>query len=83
MSSLNRIFPRGQPRDGLAEEIRQPVEEKTEQLMRLDNLPRAEARQAALRALGTCLFSRNEAARCGNGPGLSRFLPISNSHFAG
>jgi predicted permease len=36
----------------LAEELHEHVEAKTEQLMRLENLPRAEARLAALRALG-------------------------------
>jgi predicted permease len=52
MSWFERIFHRGQLRDELAEELREHVEEKTEQLMRLENLPRAEARQAALRAFG-------------------------------
>ena len=51
MSWLQRIFPRPQI-DELAEELRGHVEEKTEQLMRLENLPRAEARRAALRAFG-------------------------------
>ena len=52
MSWLARIFRRRQLRDELAEELHEHVEEKTEQLMRLENLPRAEARQAALRAFG-------------------------------
>ena len=52
MSWLERIFRRRQLRDELAEELREHVDEKTEQLMRLENLPRAEARQAALRAFG-------------------------------
>ncbi len=52
MSWLARIFRRRQLRDELAEELHAHVEEKTEQLMRLENLPRAEARQAALRAFG-------------------------------
>src|SRR5579884_89380 len=52
MSWFERIFRRGQIRDELAEELRQHVEEKTEQLMRLENLPRAQARIVALRALG-------------------------------
>src|SRR5580693_9550642 len=51
-SWLERIFRRGQLREELAEELREHVEERTEQLMRLENLPRAEARQAALRAFG-------------------------------
>src|SRR5580692_1271389 len=52
MRWLERIFRRRQLRDELAEELREHVEEKTEQLMRLENLPRAEARRAALRAFG-------------------------------
>ena len=52
MSWLERIFRRRQLYDELADELREHLEEKTEQLMRLENLPRAEARQAALRAFG-------------------------------
>jgi len=36
----------------LSEELREHIEEKTEQLMRLEHLPRAEARKAALVAFG-------------------------------
>jgi hypothetical protein len=52
MSWLDRIFRRRHLYDDLAEEVREHVEEKTEQLMRLEGLSRAEARQAALRAFG-------------------------------
>jgi len=52
MSWFARIFRRRQLRDELAEELYEHVEEKTEQLMRLEDLPRAQARQAALRAMG-------------------------------
>src|SRR3982751_644341 len=52
MSWLGRIFRRRHLYDELSEEVREHVEEKTEQLMRLENLSRAEARKAALRALG-------------------------------
>ncbi len=52
MSWLERIFRRRHLYDELGEEVRAHLEEKTEQLMRLENLPRAEARQAALRAFG-------------------------------
>jgi predicted permease len=52
MSWFERIFRRRQLHDELAEELREHVEEKTEQLMRLENLSRTEARQAALRAFG-------------------------------
>jgi predicted permease len=52
MSWLGRIFRRRHLYDELVEEVREHIEEKTEQLMRLENLSRAEARQAALRAFG-------------------------------
>ena len=52
MSWIERIFRRRHFYDELGEEVREHIEEKTEQLMRLENLPRAEARQAALRAFG-------------------------------
>ena len=52
MSWFERIFRRRQLRDELSEELREHLEEKTEQLMRLENLPRTEARRAALRAFG-------------------------------
>lgn len=52
MSRLGRIFRRRQVYDDLAEELRGHIEEKTEQLMRFENLSHAEARQAALRAFG-------------------------------
>jgi hypothetical protein len=49
---LERIFRRRHLYGELTEEVREHLEEKTEQLMRLENLSRAEARQAALRAFG-------------------------------
>ena len=52
MSWFERIFRRGDIYDELGEELREHIEEKTEQLMRLEGLSRAEARQAALRAFG-------------------------------
>jgi predicted permease len=52
MNWVERIFRRRRPYDELAEELRNHIEEKTEQLIRLENLPRTEARQAALRAFG-------------------------------
>lgn len=52
MSWLERIFRRRHLHDELGEEIREHIEEKTEQLMRLENLSRTEARHAALRAFG-------------------------------
>ncbi len=52
MAWLGRIFRRRHLYDELGEEVRAHLEEKTEQIMRLESLPRAEARQAALRAFG-------------------------------
>ena len=75
MSWLERIFRRRHLYDELAEELREHIEEKTEQLMRLENLPRAEARKRPFAPLETRALSRHGAARSGNGPGLSRSLP--------
>jgi predicted permease len=52
MSWIERIFRRNDLYDQLGEEVREHLEEKTEQLMRLENLSRVEARQAALQAFG-------------------------------
>jgi predicted permease len=52
MSWFERIFRRRRLDDELAEELRGHIEEKTEQLVRLENLTRTEARHAALRAFG-------------------------------
>src|ERR1700739_1406135 len=52
MSWRGRIFGRGRLYDDLSEEVREHIEERTEQLMRLENLSRAAARQAAIRAFG-------------------------------
>lgn len=51
MSWLDRIFRRRLYND-LSEELRQHIEERTEQLMRIENLSRPEAEQAARRAFG-------------------------------
>lgn len=52
MSWWERIFRRQHLYNDLSEEMREHIEEKTEQLMRLENLSRTEARDAALRAFG-------------------------------
>jgi predicted permease len=52
MSWLKRIFQRRRLYNDLSEELRAHIEEKTEQMMRLENLSRAEAEQAARRAFG-------------------------------
>jgi hypothetical protein len=61
MSWLGRIFRRRHLYNELGEEVRAHLEEKTEQLMRLENLPRAEARQAALRAFGNLALIEERA----------------------
>ena len=52
MSWWARFFRRRRACADLAEELRGHIEEKTNQLMRVENLSRTEARQAALRAFG-------------------------------
>ena len=52
MRWLERILGRQHLYDELAEEVRQHIEQRTEQLMRLENLSPTEARQAALSAFG-------------------------------
>ena len=52
MNWFERIYRRTRLDDDLAEELREHIEERTEQIMRLENLSRSEARQSALRAFG-------------------------------
>ena len=52
MSWFERIFRSRHLDDDLTEELQEHIEERTEQIMRLENLPRSEARRAALRAFG-------------------------------
>ena len=74
MSWLERIFRRQHLYDELGEEVHAHLEEKTEQLMCLENLPRAEARQSGPSRLWEPGPSRRADYRqVGNGPGLSRF----------
>src|SRR6185437_9976401 len=52
MGWFERVFRRRRLDADLADEMREHLEEKTEQLMRVENLPREQARVAALRAFG-------------------------------
>ena len=52
MRWIERIFGRRRLNDELAEEMREHIEEETEQLRRLEDLSPTEAREAALRAFG-------------------------------
>ncbi len=74
MSWLERIFRRGRLYDELAEELREHIEEKTEQLMRLENLSRAEARHAALRAFGNPTLVETRSRDVWQWPRLESFL---------
>ncbi len=74
MNWLARIFRRRQLRDEFAEELHEHVEEKIEQLMRLENLPRAEARQAALRAIGNLTLLEEQSREIWQWPRLESVL---------
>ncbi|HEX6773147.1 MAG TPA: ABC transporter permease, partial [Acidobacteriaceae bacterium] len=74
MSWLERIFRRRGLYDELAEEMREHLEEKIEQLMRLENLSRAEARQAALRAFGNPTLVETKSREVWQWPRLESFL---------
>src|ERR1700722_9870637 len=52
MTWFERIFRRRHLYNDLSEEVREHIEEKTEQLMRLENLSPQQAREAALRVFG-------------------------------
>jgi predicted permease len=73
MSWLERIFRR-RLYDELDEEVREHIEEKTEQLMRLENLSRAEARQAALRAFGNPTLVQTRSREVWQWSGLESLL---------
>jgi hypothetical protein len=62
MSWFERIFRRRRLYNDLSEEVREHIEEKTEQLMRLENLSPEQARAAVLRAFGnpTLIQTRNK-----------------------
>jgi predicted permease len=80
MNWVERIFRRRHPYDELAEELRGHIEEKTEQLIRLENLPRTEARQAALRAFGNPTLVESESREVWQWPRLNS--AISDLKFA-
>jgi predicted permease len=74
MSWWERLFGRQRLQDELAEELRGHIEEKTEQLMRLENLSRADARQAALRAFGNPTLVATRSRAVWQWPGLEFIL---------
>lgn len=74
MSWLERIFRRRDLYDNLAEEVREHIEEKTDQLMRLESLSRTEARQAALRAFGNPTLVQTRSREVWQWPKLESLL---------
>lgn len=78
MNWFHRIFRRRIYND-LSEELRQHIEEKTEQLMRAENLSRTKAEQAARRAFGNVTLMERAAGRRGNGLPWNRSRPTSGS----
>src|ERR1700749_2923239 len=74
MSWLGRIFRRRHLYGALSEEGRAHLEEKTEQLMRLENLPRVEARQAALRSFGNLALLEERSREVWQWPRLESVL---------
>ena len=74
MSWLEQIFRRQHLYDELGEEVREHLEEKTEQLMRAENLSRADARQAALRAFGNPTLVQTRSREVWQWPRLESLL---------
>ena len=74
MSWFDRMFRGRRFDDDLAEELQEHIEERTEQLMRLENLSRSEARQAALRAFGNPTLVKTRSREVWEWSGLEAFL---------
>ena len=74
MAWFERIFRRDHLYGELDEEMREHIEEKTEQLMRLENLSRDEARQAALRAFGNPTLAATQSQEVWQWSGIESFL---------
>ena len=73
MRWIERIFRR-RLYDELDEELRTHIEEKTEQLMRLENLSQVQARQAALRAFGNPTLVQTRSREVWGWPGFESLL---------
>ena len=74
MSWWERVFRRRKLNDELSEELQGHIEEKTEQLMRLEDLSHAEARQAVLRAFGNPVLIATRSREVWQWPRLESFL---------
>jgi predicted permease len=74
MSWWGRIFRRRQLYNDLTEELREHIEEKTEQLMRLENLSRTKAREAALRTFGNLSLVEQRSREVWQWPAIESLL---------
>lgn len=74
MNWLERIFRRRNLENDLAEEMREHLEEKTEQLIRLENLSPEQARAAALRAFGNPALVQTRSREVWQWPRLESLL---------
>ena len=74
MSWLERIFRRRKLNDELSEELQGHIEERTEQLIRLEGLSHAEARRAVLRAFGNPALIATRSREVWQWPRLESFL---------
>ncbi|WP_158794200.1 permease prefix domain 1-containing protein [Granulicella sp. L60] len=82
MNWFHRIFRR-RLYDDLGEELRQHIEEKTEQLMRTENLSRTKAEQAARRAFGNVTLMEQRSRETWQWPATeNRSRPTSSSRCA-
>jgi predicted permease len=61
MNIFRSIFQRRKLYNDLNEELRQHIEERTEQLMRQENMPRKEAEQAAKKAFGNATLLEEQS----------------------
>src|SRR5579862_3102765 len=74
MSWFERFLHRRRLDDDLAEELQEHIEERTEQIMRLENLSRSEARAAALRAFGNPTLVQTRSREVWQWPRLESLL---------
>ena len=74
MSWFSQVFRRRNLNEDLSEELREHIEEKTEQLIRLENLSRTEARQAALRVFGNPVLIATRSREVWQWPALESVL---------
>jgi len=74
MSWWERIFRRRKLNDELSEELQGHIEERTEQLIRLEGLSHAEARRAVLRAFGNPALVATRSREVWQWPRLESFL---------